>query len=120
MYKMNLRLGKFTVFLFSLMLIIGIIYTISYYSYNKQFVINIYAIKEGKKDQDKSKGEEKDNDKSKGEEKEVKEDVDSWTYDNNWTRTDQDLITKYNYRNLAIPKIYQTALHNKTKMEAGE
>jgi hypothetical protein len=139
---MNLRLGKFTVFLFSLMLIIGIVYTISYYSYNKQFVINIYAIKEEKKDQDKSKGEEKDKDKdqdkdkekeeniqkqtlenktnavkegkkdqdkSKGEEKEVKEDVDSWTYDNNWTRTDQDLITKYNYRNLAIPKIYQTA-----------
>src|SRR5918994_1879046 len=122
MYKMNLRLGKFIVFLFSLMLIIGIVYTISYYSYNKQFVINIYAIKEEKKDQDKSKGEEKDKDKdqdkekeeniqkqtlenktnavkeekkdqdkSKGEEKEVKEDVDSWTYDNNWTRTDQDL-----------------------------
>src|SRR5918993_3254817 len=102
MYKMNLRLGKFIVFLFSLMLIIGIVYTISYYSYNKQFVINIYAIKEAKKDQDKdkekeeniqkqtlenktnavkeekkdqdkSKGEEKDEDKSKGEEKEVKE-----------------------------------------------
>ncbi|HEX7257529.1 MAG TPA: hypothetical protein VF242_05660, partial [Nitrososphaeraceae archaeon] len=66
------------------------------------------AVKEEEKDQDKSK-EEKDQDKSKGEEKEVKEDVDSWTYDNNWIRTDQDLITKYNYRNLAIPKIYQTA-----------
>jgi hypothetical protein len=66
------------------------------------------------KDQDKSKGEEKDQDKSKGEEKEVKEDVDSWTYDNNWIRTDQDLITKYNYRNLAIPKIYQTAPDGET------
>ena len=55
MYKMNLRLGKFTVFLFSLILIIGIVHTINYYSYNKQFVINIYAIKEAKKDQDKYK-----------------------------------------------------------------
>src|SRR5687768_3100587 len=72
------------------------------------------AVKEEKKDQDKSKGEEKDQDKSKGEEKEVKEDVDSWTYDNNWIRTDQDLITKYNYRNLAIPKIYQTAPDGET------
>ena len=26
-----------------------------------------------------------------------------------WTNTDQDLITKYNYRNLVIPKVYQTA-----------
>ena len=90
-----------------------------------------------KKDQNKSKGEEKDKDedkeesiqkqilesktntvkeekKDKQEEKEVKEDVDSWTYDNNWTRTDQDLITKYNYRNLAIPKIYQTAPDGET------
>ena len=62
------------------------------------------AVKEVKKDQD----------KSKGEEKEVKEDVDSWTYDNNWIHTDQDLITKYNYRNLAIPKIYQTAPDGET------
>jgi hypothetical protein len=60
------------------------------------------AVKEEKKDKQEEK---KDNQ----EDKEVKEDVDSWTYDNNWTRTDQDLITKYNYRNLAIPKIYQTA-----------
>src|ERR687897_366735 len=94
---------------------------------------------EEEKDEDKSKGEEKDEDndkekeeniqkqtlenkttavkeekKDKQEEKEVREDVDSWTYDNNWTRTDQDLITKYNYRNLAIPKIYQTAPDGET------
>src|SRR5918994_1044328 len=95
MYKMNLRLGKFIVFLFSLMLIIGIVYTISYYSYNKQFVINIYAIKEAKKDQDKDKEKEesiqkqtlenkttavkeekKDQDKSKGKEKDKDKDKD--------------------------------------------
>ena len=35
--------------------------------------------------------------------KEREEDADSWT------KADQDLITKYNYRNLAIPKVYQNA-----------
>ena len=35
--------------------------------------------------------------------KQEKDDNDSWT------NADQDLITKYNYRNLVIPKVYQTA-----------
>src|SRR5918993_3015801 len=82
MYKMNLRLGKFIVFLFSLMLIIGIVYTISYYSYTKQFIINIYAIKEEKKDQDKSKGEEKDEDKDKDKDKEKEENIQKQTLEN--------------------------------------
>jgi hypothetical protein len=57
--------------------------------------------------------EKKNNNNKNKEEKSNKEEKysDSLTYDNNnnWTRTDQDLITKYNYRNLAIPKIYQNA-----------
>ncbi len=122
---MSLRLGKFTIFLFSLLLIIGIVHTVSYYSHDKQFVIYIHAEKKEKKDQDKSiadkdKNKDKDKDKLHKEEKKIeikdkqekredKED-DSWTYDNSsWTRADKDLMTKYNYRNLAIPKIYQNA-----------
>ncbi|MDX1372018.1 MAG: hypothetical protein R3321_06085 [Nitrososphaeraceae archaeon] len=35
-------------------------------------------------------------------------------YDISWTHTDQDLILKYNYRNLDIPKIYQTAPDGQT------
>jgi hypothetical protein len=33
---------------------------------------------------------------------------------NSWTPADKDLITKYNYRNLAIPKIYQNAPDGET------
>jgi hypothetical protein len=36
------------------------------------------------------------------------------TNNDNWTRTNQDLITKYNYRNLVIPKIYQNAPDGET------
>jgi hypothetical protein len=66
-----------------------------------------------KKKEKKDKKEEKEK-KNKGEKKIKKQEKseeeydDSWTYDN-WTRTDKDLMTKYNYRNLAIPKIYQNA-----------
>ncbi len=71
---------------------------------------------EKKKDNDNDKNKKKEEKKLEKEdkqeedkEKEVKEE-----YDNNWTRADQDLITKYNYRNLAIPKIYQNALDGET------
>src|SRR5918995_7023816 len=125
--------------LYCIILIIMLITIISYSSTNQFSILSIQAEKnnnkggEEEKDKDKDKDkeesiqkqtlenktnavkeEEKDQDKSKGEEKEVKEDVDSWAYYNNWTRTDQDLITKYNYRNLAIPKIYQTAPDGET------
>jgi hypothetical protein len=34
--------------------------------------------------------------------------------DYSWTKADQELITKYNYRNLAIPKVYQNAPDGET------
>ena len=97
--------GNITIFLFSLILIIGIVHTINHYSINKQFIVEVYAAKEEKKDSDHSEDENNkdDKDKSKKEEKNVeitKNDKD------NWTKTDPALITKYNYRNLVIPKIY--------------
>ena len=67
MYKMKLWLGKITIFLFSLILIIGIVHTIGY-SNNKQFVIKIFAAKEHKKDLDQFND---DKDKSNKEEKNV-------------------------------------------------
>ena len=67
------------------------------------------------KDNDKNKNkkekklEKKDKQEEEEEEEKVKEE-----YDNNWTRADQDLITKHNYRYLAIPKIYQNAPDGET------
>jgi hypothetical protein len=105
---MNVWLGKITIFLFSLILIIGIVHTINHYSINKQFIVKVYAAKEEKKDTDHYKDEtNKDNkDKSNKEEKNVekpKKDI-----KDNWTKTDPALITKYNYRNLVIPPIYSS------------
>src|SRR5215203_5340709 len=98
---MTLRFVKFTVFLFSLMLIIGIVHTISYYSYNKQYVLNIYAVKEEKKDQDKSKGEEKDKDKDKEKDKES---IQKQTLEN---KTNSELVSSsYYYQNeTTIPSV---------------
>jgi hypothetical protein len=62
------------------------------------------------KDTEKKKEEKKLEKKEKQEEKEVKEENDT----SSWTYIDKDLITKYNYRNLAIPKIYQTAPDGET------
>ncbi len=62
----------------------------------------------------KVKEENQDNkEKNKEEEKgtKIKE---SEEYDDSWTKADQDLITKYNYRNLAIPKVYQNAPHGES------
>ncbi len=59
--------------------------------------------------------EEKQDNKEKNKEEEkgtkIKE---SEEYDDSWTKADQDLITKYNYRNLAIPKVYQNAPHGES------
>ncbi|HEX7256556.1 MAG TPA: hypothetical protein VF242_00730 [Nitrososphaeraceae archaeon] len=112
---MNLWLGKVTVFLFSLMLIIGIVHTISYYSYNKQFVINIYAVKEAKteKDQDKSKGKEKDEDNDKDKDKEKEENIQKQTLEN---KTNTQLISSsYYYQNeTTIPSVYETKPNGET------
>src|SRR5215217_4453360 len=139
MYKMNLRIGKFTIFLFSLMLIIGIFHTINYYSFNKQFVINIYAEKEEKKDHDNDndkdkegsiqkqtlenktnavKEAKKDHYKSKGEDKDKDKDKDKegsiqkQTLEN---KTNTELISSSYYQNeTTIPSVYETKLNGET------
>jgi hypothetical protein len=66
--------------------------------------------------EDKEENEEEIEDKEENEEKdgkkeENKNEINYQKKDNSdsWTNVDKDLITKYNYRNLAIPKVYQTA-----------
>src|SRR5215217_6111942 len=104
MYKMNLRIGKFTIFLFSLMLIIGIFHAINYYSFNKQFVINIYAEKEEKKDHD------NDNDNDKDKDKE--ESIQKQTLEN---KTNTELISSSYYQNeTTIPSVYETKPNGET------
>src|SRR5215213_10107147 len=104
MYKMNLRIGKFTIFLFSLMLIIGIFHAINYYSFNKQFVINIYAEKEEKKDHD--------NDNDNDQEKDKEESIQKQTLEN---KTNTELISSSYYQNeTTIPSVYETKPNGET------
>ena len=72
--------------------------------------------KEGQnKENDKKEEEEKNNNNNDDNEKEVEEELEKESQQqpeqqelaDSWTKTDKDLITKYNYRNLAIPKVYQ-------------
>ena len=65
------------------------------------------------KDSDDSKKEELD-DKDSTKEKDKKKKDDDDGNNDSWTKADQDLITKYNYRNLVIPKVYQTAPEGET------
>ena len=116
MYKMynniSIKITLFSSLLFCILTIV-ISITIINYSYhhsdNQQFSTPFYIqAKSDNKDNDK-KGEDKDKNKTKEEKKIKKQEKSEEEYDNNWTRADQNLITKYNYRNLAIPKIYQNA-----------
>ena len=72
---------------------------------NKQDTENqeIKNIEKNKDNKEKEKEEEKGTKIKEGEE-----------YDDSWTKADQDLITKYNYKNLAIPKVYQNAPDGET------
>ncbi|MGE0243879.1 MAG: hypothetical protein AB7F53_08690 [Nitrososphaeraceae archaeon] len=56
---------------------------------------------------DNKEGEKEDN----GKDKDKKTEINKLKIgnDDTWTNIDQDLITKYNYRNLVIPKVYPTA-----------
>ncbi len=116
MYKMynniSIKITLFSSLLFCILTIV-ISITIINYSYhhsdNQQFSTPFYIqAKSDNKDNDK-KGEDKDKNKTKEKKKIKKQEKSEEEYDNNWTRADQNLITKYNYRNLAIPKIYQNA-----------
>jgi hypothetical protein len=116
--KDSIEITLFSFLLFCILTIV-ISITIINYSYhhpdNQQFSTLLYIQAQlDNKDNDKKDEEDIDKNKKK-EEKKIKKQEKSEEEDyNNWTRTDQDLITKYNYRNLAIPKIYQNALDGET------
>ena len=141
MYNDSIEITLFSLLLCCILTII-IVITIINYNYNHSiinFLLFYYIFKpnqtitimitdkKGEEDKDtekKEKDKEKDKDKNKKkeekklekkdkqeeEEEEVKEENDT----SSWTYVDKDLITKYNYRNLAIPKIYQNAPDGET------
>jgi hypothetical protein len=93
-----------------ILLIIIITTIVSYYNYsihNQFSTLYIQAQPESNnKDSDNNKKEELDDkDDTKEKDKKKKDDDDK----ESWAKADQDLITKYNYRNLVIPKVYQSA-----------
>ena len=69
----------------------------------------IKAKEKNKDNKEKEKEEEKKEKKKKNKEENGIEIKESEEYAGSWTKADKDLITKYNYRNLAISKVYQTA-----------
>jgi hypothetical protein len=92
-----------------------IITIINYNDFNNQFY-TLYIQAEPSNDNNGNEEEieedDKENEKEKDDKKEEnKREINYQEKDDNnsWTKTDQDLITKYNYRNLAIPKVYPTA-----------
>jgi len=132
MQRYNREITFFSLLFFILTIII-VITTINYNHSNNQFSTLLYIqaqldnsgnnkeedkkekIEEDKEDTKKKEKDEKKNEKEL-EKKDEQENKGEEEYDNNnsWTRADQDLITKYNYRNLAIPKIYQNAPDGET------
>ncbi|MDX1371428.1 MAG: hypothetical protein R3321_03115 [Nitrososphaeraceae archaeon] len=112
--------------LFCILTIVIVITIIDSTVYNQFSIVNISGESDNSKNGDKKKNGDKDKKDSgkKGKDKNKnKEDRDtSETNDNkksekndeSWTKTDQDLILKYNYRNLIIPKIYDTAINGST------
>ena len=114
MHKDNIEITLFSV-LSCILTIVTIITIINYYNHsNDQFsTFSILAQSDNKnnKEEEKKEKEEKEDKKDKkitteiNKQEKEKEDDDS----DSWTKADQDLMTKYNYRNLVIPKVYQTA-----------
>ncbi len=111
----------FSLLLFCVLTIIIAITIIDYSYYyhhpdNQQYSTLLYIQAQpdisginNKEDKKEKKDDEKKNEKEL-EKKDKQEKKGEEEYDNNnsWTRSDKDLITKYNYRNLAIPQVYQT------------
>ena len=60
--------------------------------------------KEGKEEKNNDNND--DNEEEKASQQQI-EQLEQQELADSWTKTDKDLITKYNYRNLAIPKVYQ-------------
>jgi hypothetical protein len=116
--KDSIEITLFSSLLFCILTIVISITMInySYHHPDKQQFSTLLYIQAQSDNKGYDKKDEEDIDKNKKkEEKKIKKQEKSEEEDyNNWTRTDQDLITKYNYRNLAIPKIYQNALDGET------
>ncbi|MFB5600973.1 MAG: hypothetical protein ACE5SW_12205 [Nitrososphaeraceae archaeon] len=121
---MNKKSLQSTLNMLFCILTIVIVITIIHNSSQNQFsIVHISAKPDNSKDNDK-KGEDKekkdspkkdkDTKQNKKEENKLKEKDKEENSDESWTKTDQDLILKYNYRNLIIPKIYDTATDGST------
>ena len=89
--------------LFLFIIMITVIVDYNHYFNNRSSILYIQAKPDNNDNNNKEEDDEKE---SKNQEKEN----DNYS----WTKADQDLITKYNYRNLEIPKIYQTAPNGST------
>jgi hypothetical protein len=137
MYNDSIEITLFSLLLCCILTII-IVITIINYNYNPNDLFSTLYIqsqpdnndddnnkgeeddkKEGKEDTEKKKEKDKKTNKNVEEKKlEIKEKEEKSEEEENdtssWTYVDKDLITKYNYRNLAIPKIYQNAPDGET------
>jgi hypothetical protein len=97
--------------LFSMLIVILILVTIItiYSDFINQFsTFYVHAQDDNKDDNKEVEDENESEDGEKNEAKKEKklESEDKKNDNESWTKADQDLITKYNYRNLVIPKIY--------------
>jgi hypothetical protein len=126
MHKDNIEIILFSL-LFCILTIITVITIINYYNPSNDKFSNFYILaqsdnnnninddnkeenkKENKDKEDKDKEDNEDKKKKRSEINKQEEEEEEENVDDSWTKADQDLITKYNYRNLAIPKVYHTA-----------
>jgi hypothetical protein len=122
MHNKNIEITLFSL-LFCILIIVTVITIIKYYNHSNNQFSNFYIIAQSDNNEDNDNKEENEIEEKKKQKKEKedkiekketleinkqeKEDDDGDT--DSWTKADQDLITKYNYRNVAIPKVYQTA-----------
>jgi hypothetical protein len=118
MQRCNREITFFSLLCYILLVIIVIITLIIDYNHssnNQSSILYIQAKQDNnnnnnKEDEIKEKEDEDEEEEDKNESKKQEEKED----DDSWINADQDLITKYNYRNLAIPKVYQTAPNGST------
>jgi hypothetical protein len=112
MQRYNREITFFPLLCYILLVIIIIITLIIDYNhyFNNQSSILYIQAKQDNNDNNNKEDEIEEKEEDKKESKKLEKEDDN----NSWITTDQDLITKYNYRNLAIPKVYQTAPNGST------
>ncbi len=100
MKRDNIEITLFSL-LICILTFVTITTIINYNDFNNQF----YTVYIQAEPNNNNENEEKDDKKE-----ENKKEINYQEKDNNdsWTNADKDLITKYNYRNLVMPKVYQT------------